>query len=107
MASPRYSQLSLDDTLWYHCVSRCVRHAYLCGRDDRSGQSYEHRRDWVMQRIKQLAGVFTIDVAAYAVMSNHLRIPVKLGHRFRFKVDHSFWSKVDHPSERSDAGVFL
>ncbi len=47
MASPRYSQLSLDDTLWYHCVSRCVRRAYLCGRDDRSGQSYEHRCHWV------------------------------------------------------------
>lgn len=78
MASPRYSQLSLNDTLWYHCVSRCVRRAYLCGRDDRSGQSYEHRRQWVMQRIKQLAGIFTIDVAAYAVMSNHYHIVVRV-----------------------------
>jgi len=77
MASPRYSQLSLDDTPWYHCVSRCVRRAYLCGHDDQSGQSYEHRRHWVMQRIKQLAGVFTIDVAAYAVMSNHYHIVVR------------------------------
>ena len=76
--TPRYSQLSLDDTLWYHCVSRCVRRAYLCGRDDRSGQSSEHRRDSVMQRIKQLAGVFTIDVAAYAVMSNHYHIVVRV-----------------------------
>ena len=78
MASPRYSQLSLDDTLWYHCVSRCVRRAYLCGRDDRTGESYEHRRHWVMQRIKQLAGIFTIDVAAYAVMSNHYHIVVRV-----------------------------
>ena len=78
MTMPRYSQLSLDDTLWYHCVSRCVRQAYLCGDDYATGQSYEHRRDWVMQRIKQLAAIFTIDVAAYAVMSNHYHIVVRV-----------------------------
>ena len=78
MASPRYTQLALDDTPWYHCVSRCVRRAYLCGRDDQSGESYEHRRHWVVQRIKQLAGIFTIDVAAYAVMSNHYHVVVRV-----------------------------
>jgi putative addiction module killer protein len=36
-----------------------------------------------------------------------LRIPVKVGHPFRFKLGHLFRSKVGHPSERSDAGVFL
>jgi len=36
-----------------------------------------------------------------------LRIPVKVGQWFRFKLDHRFRSKVGHLSERSDAGVFL
>jgi hypothetical protein len=36
-----------------------------------------------------------------------VRIPVKVGHPFRFKLGHLFRSKVGHPSERSDAGVFL
>jgi len=78
MTMPRYSQVSLEDTPWYHCVSRCVRRAYLCGEDSASGQSYEHRRGWVVQRIKELAAVFTIDIAAYAVMNNHYHIVVHI-----------------------------
>jgi REP element-mobilizing transposase RayT len=75
---PRYTQLSLEETPWYHVVSRCVRRAYLCGIDHITGQSYEHRRDWVEQRIKQLASVFTIDIAAFVVMHNHYHIVVRV-----------------------------
>ena len=40
----------------YHCVSRCVLRAWLCGEDRESGRSYEHRRQWVEDRIGELAG---------------------------------------------------
>ena len=74
MPQPRKSQISLIDTPYYHCISRCVRQSYLCGIDKHSGQSYEHRRGWVEERLLFLATVFAIDICAYAVMNNHTHV---------------------------------
>ena len=74
MAIARKRQISLADTKYYHCISRCVRRAYLCGEDPFTGQNYAHRRGWVKDKLISLAKVFCIDVCAYAVMSNHTHI---------------------------------
>jgi len=74
MPKPRSLQISLSDTPYYHICSRTVRKAFLCGVDKETGVSYEHRRNWIEQRIFQLSQVFTIDICAHAVMHNHLHL---------------------------------
>ncbi|SDI84976.1 hypothetical protein SAMN04488540_103268 [Ferrimonas sediminum] len=74
MPTARNRLVSLQDTPFYHCVSRCVRRSYLCGVDAYSGVSYEHRRDWVEKRLLELTQAFAIEICAFAVMTNHTHV---------------------------------
>ncbi|NJR44089.1 transposase [bacterium] len=62
----------------FHCVARCVRRSWLCGIDAYSGQSFEHRKAWIEQRIRVLADSFACSVLSYAVMSNHFHLVVAM-----------------------------
>jgi len=74
MTKPRQQQICVEATPYYHCVSRCVRKAFLCGMDCDTQTSYEHRRGWIEEELLNQAQIFAIDIAAYAVMSNHYHV---------------------------------
>ena len=76
MTQARSQQVSVRDTPYYHCISRCVRRAFLCGEDHVTGENYEHRKQWVVDKLAELCEVFAIDVCAYAVLSNHYHVIV-------------------------------
>jgi len=62
---------------FYHCISRCVRRAWLCGVDTYSGQSFEHRRGWVEERLHELADIFAVGLYAYAVCDRSMPAPTR------------------------------
>ena len=59
-------------TPWYHCISRCVRRAFLCGAQ------YGHRKEWIESRLEVLSKIFTIHVGGFAILDNHLHVLLKL-----------------------------
>ena len=78
MTTARSRQVDLVTTPYYHCISRCVRRAFLCGQDAYTGKNFDHRKRWVLDRLRLLCRVYTIDVCAYAVMSNHLHLVLRV-----------------------------
>ena len=98
MGYPRKSLICLDDTPYYHVVSRCVRRAWLWGYDAYAGKDYSHRKHWVMQRLRFLSNVFVMDLCAYAIMSNHyhlvLRVDCERGARLTQEDVVSRWTKL-------------
>ncbi len=78
MTVPRSQLICSEATPYYHIVSRCVRRSYLCGVDAVTQQSFEHRRGWIEDKLKELSTVFCIDICAYAIMNNHYHLVLNI-----------------------------
>ncbi|MGB0866570.1 MAG: transposase, partial [Granulosicoccaceae bacterium] len=104
MPKPRSQLISLQDTPWIHCVSRCVRRSYLTGFDRETGIDYSHRRGWIVSRLELLADAFSIDIAAYAIMSNHHHVVVRVD---QDKAKNWTWQQVIKQWHKVYTGSFL
>jgi hypothetical protein len=109
MTNPR-SQIVLPDTPGaFHCVQRCVRRAFLCGVDRYTGQSFEHRKAWIEDRIQLVAECFAVAIDAYSVMSNHLHLVLRIdpceAATWHDNDVVARWMRLFPPSENSDAAI--
>ena len=77
MTIARNHHLFIDQPTYFHLISRCVRRAFLCGKDKHSGKRYDHRKRWLAKRLVYLSELFFIDLYAYAIMSNHYHLVVQ------------------------------
>ncbi len=78
MPKARKTQVSLEATPYHHCISRCVRRAFLCGKDELTGRDYEYRRQLIEDRMLEISTIFSIDIAAYAILNNHYHVVVHI-----------------------------
>jgi REP element-mobilizing transposase RayT len=78
MGLPRSRYVKDGEEGVYHCFSRCVRRAFLCGFDPLTGRDFSHRKAWLLERMRFLATLFAVDVCAYAIMINHYHLVLRL-----------------------------
>jgi len=50
----------------------------LCGEDKVTGQNFDHRKQWLVDKITLLPSVFSIEICAYSIMSNHYHLVLKV-----------------------------
>ena len=78
MGLPRSQYVQEGKEGVYHCFSRCVRRAFLCGFDALTGRDFSHRKALLVARLRDLAAIFAIEVCAYAVLATHYHVILRV-----------------------------
>ena len=61
----------------YLITNRCVRRAFLMGRDLQSGKMLDSRRGWIEDWLESLSKVMLVDVLDFTVLSNHYHLVLR------------------------------
>jgi hypothetical protein len=64
MMMPRARRVDPAQTRWYHCVTRGGRRALLLSEDPLAC------KQWIDQRLNELAGILAVSVGGFSVMDN-------------------------------------
>ena len=59
MTMARVHLVDVSVTRWYHCITRCVRRAFLLGEEP------FNRKEWIERRLEELAEIFAVSVGGY------------------------------------------
>ncbi len=77
MTKPRADTVDPVNTHYYHVTSRCVRRAWLLGRDPLTGTNHDHRKIVFLNHLKHLSRFFAVQIMGYAIMSNHFHLVLR------------------------------
>lgn len=77
MTKARKYQVDPNVSAHYHVTDRCVQKMFLMGVDPYTQQSYEHRKFWIVERLRYLSKIFIIEIGGYSIMDNHYHLLVK------------------------------
>ncbi len=72
MTVARAQLVDVAVTPWYHVISKTVRGAFLLAQGDWD------RKQWIEDRLRELANLFSIEVAGFAILDNHLHVLLKV-----------------------------
>jgi REP element-mobilizing transposase RayT len=63
-----------DEIAVVHVINRVVRRCFLMGDDPVTGKNFDHRKQWIEDELKKLAGAMGIDLLGFAILSNHFHL---------------------------------
>jgi len=86
MTVARSRLVDIAVTRWYHCVTRCVRRAFLLG------EGPLNRKEWIESRVKELSEIFAVPVGGFSVLDNHFSRSASRALRFSMK--NHCWRRV-------------
>ena len=74
MAYRRSKYLDLENTKYYHCITRCVRRSFLCGYDELTKIDYNYRKEIIKNLLNVLTKAYSIEICSYVIMCNHIHL---------------------------------